>query len=93
MKRYIKSTMMVVAGCCWFAFAAAIGLFLFQYLAAGAGLQLFGFLGLSSTTVVLGLAHFVGLTAAACVCFVVGVGFCAYGLVPATDRERQTTAS
>jgi hypothetical protein len=83
--------MMVVAGLCWIAFALVIGLFLFTYLVGGAGLQVFGFLfGMSSTTVVIGLVHFVGFVAAACLCFVIGVGLCAHGLVPAPEPEKRT---
>ena len=71
MTRYFKSTMMVVAGVCWLAFALVIGMFLFQYVADGAGL--FGFFGVSSTTVLIGLVHFVGFVAAASLCVVIAV--------------------
>ncbi len=73
MKRLIKSTMMVVCGLCWLAFALAIGLFLLPYIAEGAGLQIFGF-GVSSTSVLIGLVHVVGFVAAGSLCFVIGVG-------------------
>jgi len=89
MTRYIKSTMMVVAGLCWFGIAWAFGFFLFQYLAGGAGLQVFGFFGVSSTTVLIGLAHVIGFAAAAFLCCVIGTGFCAHGLVPAPRPEQK----
>jgi len=73
----------MIAGLCWFAIALAIGFFLFEYLSGGAGLQMFGFLfGVSSLTVSIGLAHVVGLTAAALLCFTIGAGCWAHGLVP-----------
>lgn len=88
MTRYIKSTLMVVAGLCWIAFALVIGFVLFWYLDGGAGLQVFGFFfAVSSMTVFFGLAHFVGFAVAACLCFVIGVGLCAYGLVPAPEPK------
>jgi len=85
--------MMVVGGACWLACALAVGLLLLQYLGEGAGLQAFGFFGLtaSTTSVGLGLVHVVGLFAAACLCFVIGVGLCALGLVPAPEVPRATT--
>ena len=89
MTRYIKSTLIIVAGICWLAFALVIGFFLFQYLGGGAGFQLFGFFEVSSTTVLIGVVHVVGLGAAACLCFVIGVGLCAYGLGPAPERQRK----
>src|SRR5437588_1825933 len=91
MTGYFKSTTMVVAGLCWMACAFVIGLFLFEYLVGGAGLQVFGFLlGMSSTTVSIGLVHFVGFIAAACLCFVIGAGLCAHGMVPAPEPEKKT---
>ncbi len=82
--------MMVIAGLCWFAAALGFGFLLVQYLAQGAGLQVFGFyLGVSSSTVLLGLAHVVGFAAAAFLCFAIGVGFCAHGLVPPPKPEQE----
>ena len=92
MTRYIKSTMMVMAGLCWLGFALLICLFLFQYLVGGAGLQVVGFLfPVSSTTVLIGFVHFIGFGIAALLCFIIGVGLCAHGVVPAP--EENTTVS
>jgi hypothetical protein len=95
MARHIKSTMMVMGGLCWLAFAGLICFVLFQYLADGAGLQLLGFfLPVTSTTVGIGLIHFLGFSAGALFCFAVGVGLCAYGFVSAGElenREMQST--
>jgi hypothetical protein len=93
MTRYIKSIVMVIAGLCWLAVALLIGLFLFQYLVGGAGLQVFGFLfGVSPTTVLIGLVHFVGFSAVACLCFVIGAGLCVHGLARAPEPEKKVAA-
>jgi hypothetical protein len=91
MTRYIKSTVLVIAGICWIAFAALICLFLYAYLGGGAGLQVFGFFfPVSSTTLLVGLVHFIGFSAAAFLSFVIGVGLCAHGVIPAPEPERKT---
>jgi hypothetical protein len=88
MKRYFKSTLMVATGICSFAVSLGFGFLVFQYLAGGAGLQVFGFFfGVSSTTVLVGLAHVVGFSAAAFLCFAIGAGFCAHCLVPLPKPE------
>ena len=87
MARYIKSTSMVVGGLCCFASSLAVLLFLFLYLAEGAGLQVFGFFGVSSITILTGLAHVVGFVTAACLLFLLGAALCAYGLVPAPESQ------
>jgi hypothetical protein len=90
MMRFIKSTMMVIAGLCWLAFAVCFCVFLYQYLVGGAGLQVFGFFfPASSTTVLFGLVHFVGFVAAACLCFVIGAALFAYGIAPVPERADQ----
>lgn len=83
MNRHIKNVLLVIAGFCWIAAAVVICLFLLRYLAEGAGLQVFDFLlPLSSLTVITGVFHFIGFTAAACVCFAIGAGLIAWGVVP-----------
>ena len=90
MTRYIKSTMMIMAGLCWIGFALFICFFLFQYLSGGAGLQVFGFFfPVSSGTVLIGMVHFIGFVAAACLCFTIGVGLCAYGMVAGSGAEEK----
>lgn len=74
--------MMVGAGVGCLTGALAVVLFLFLYLAEGAGLQLFGFFGVSSITVMAGLAHVVGFLAAASLLFLLGITLCAHGFVP-----------
>jgi hypothetical protein len=92
MKRYAKSTAMVSAGILWFLFALGFVFLLFQYLSEGTGIQSFGFFGVSSFTVLFALVQFVGFTAAACLSFVIGVGLCSHGFVPAPDIEKKPDA-
>ncbi len=90
MMRFIKSTMMVIAGFCCLALAAFFCVFLYQDLVGGAGLRVFGlFSPVSSTTVLFGLVHFVGFVAGACLCFVIGAGLFAYGIAPLQERADQ----
>ncbi len=84
--RLVKSTVLILGGLTWIVSAVALGVFLYQYMVQGAGLQVIG-LGVSSTSVLVGLAHFVGIVAAAGLCFVIGVGLCVHGLVPLPVRE------
>ena len=94
MKRYAKSAVLVLAGIAWFAVALGCGFVLLQYLAEGAGLQVFGFsLGVSSTGVLIGLARVVGFAAAATLSFAIGAGLCAHGLVPAPNEQQKTPAT
>ena len=80
---------MISAGILWLLFALGVVFLLFQYLSEGAGIQSFGFFGVSSFTVLFGLVQFVGFAAAACLCFVVGVGLFAHGFIPAPDIEEK----
>jgi len=78
--------MFLIGGVCWFLFALGFAVFLFLYLAQGAGLQ---FLGptVSSGSVALGLIHVVGLAVAVILCFSIGAALCAHGIV----REENET--
>jgi hypothetical protein len=88
MTRYFKSTALVIGGVCWIAFAVLICVFLYGYLNDGAGLQVFGFfLPPTSTTILVGLVHFVGFGAAAFLCFTIGVGLLAHGVVPPQNQR------
>lgn len=89
---HIKNAVLVIAGLCWLGFAAGFTVFLFQYLAGGAGLQVFGFVPpMSSATALMELAHFVGFASAAALCFVIGIGLCARGFVTAPDQAETRT--
>ncbi len=87
MRSRFKGLVLVAAGLCWIAVALGIGLLLFQYVAGGAGLHVFGFFGPSSLTVSIGLAHVVGFAAAGWLSFVIGVGLCAYGFCRPLGRR------
>ncbi|HSY17203.1 MAG TPA: hypothetical protein VK815_02675 [Candidatus Acidoferrales bacterium] len=84
----IKRILLVAAGVCWLLFAGGIGLALIQYFAGGGGMQVFGFLGLSSLTVVLGLGQVIGFVVAAFVCFAIGMLLCLHGLIPSRTSEQ-----
>jgi hypothetical protein len=91
MLRYLKSTIMVVAGLCWLAAALLFGLFLLQYLAGDNGFQIFSLLFGIPVMAVLGVAHVFGIIAAMFICFVIGVGLCVHGLVPAPESPTIST--
>lgn len=65
-----------LGGLCWLLFAAFFGFFLFQYMRAGAGVQLFGFV-FSTSSVVLGVVHFIGLSLAMLMSLAFAIGMCA----------------
>lgn len=75
-----KRILYVVGGMLWFLFALGFGLILVAYVTGGAGLQIFGGL-ISSGSVLLGLVHVTGFVAAIVICFAIGAGLCAHGLV------------
>src|SRR5579872_5277856 len=91
LRRVVNSAIFVAGGLLWFGFALGFGFFLMQYVNQGAGLQFFG-LGVSSMTVLLGLAQVMGLVTASALCFAIGVGLCAHGLVPLPELNEQKTA-
>ena len=80
-----KKIICVVGGIFWFLFSLGFGLVLIDYVARGAGLQFFG--PLSSSSVLVGLVHLTGFVTAIIICFAIGAGLCARGLV--SDREQE----
>jgi hypothetical protein len=76
----------LVGGLCSFATALLLVIIAWSYVTDGAGLQFFG-LALSSGSVLLGLIHLLGFGAGAFLCFAIGVGLCAHGLVPPAQTE------
>ena len=80
----MKRAMFLIVGACWFLFALGFGIVLLQYIGEGAGLQFFGWM-FSSGSVLIGLVHVVGFVIAAFLCFAIGAGLLARGLV----RERE----
>jgi hypothetical protein len=82
----MKRAMFLVGGMLWFGFALGFGVFLVQYLFGGAGLQFFGGPP-SSGSALLGLAHLVGLCTAILICFAIGAGLCARGMVDNQEKK------
>ena len=80
--------MFIFGGTCWIGFALAFGFFVLQYVLQGAGLQFFP-LAVSSGSVLVGLVHIVGFVSASGLCFAIGVGLCAHGLVPPPPTQKE----
>jgi hypothetical protein len=76
MDRYLNRKLLVAMGAIWLIAAAAILLFLLQYLAQGAGLQLFAFI--STTGILLGTIHIIGLATAALISLSIGLALCSH---------------
>lgn len=86
--KLVRGTLFLLGGISWIAAAFVFVLFLLQYVAQGAGFQFFA-LAVSSGSVLIGLLHAVGFVSAAVLCFVVGVGICAHGVVPPPATRKQ----
>lgn len=86
MGNVIRATVFMIGGLCCFAFALLFGLFVWQHLSGSAGLHFFA-LSVSSGGVLIGLIRVLGFSAGAGLCFVVGVGLCAHGLVPPVRQK------
>jgi len=67
-------------GVLWWLFALGFLALLVEYIADGAGLQVWIPL-VSSESILVGLVHFTGLCAASVLCFVIGAGLWAHGRV------------
>jgi uncharacterized membrane protein YraQ (UPF0718 family) len=83
----MKRAMFFVGGILWLCFALGFAAFLMQYVSHDAGLQFFGGAP-SSGSVLLGLAHLVGFATAILICFAVGVGLFAKGIVDRKDGRK-----
>jgi hypothetical protein len=77
----VRKTLQLLGGLISLAAGVGFAFFLIQYFLDGAGLQYFG-PAVSSGSILLGLVHVVGLFLASVLCFVLGIGLCADGLVP-----------
>ena len=82
----MKRALCLFGGICWIFFAFGFLFLLYQYLVQGAGLQ-FWIPIVSSGSVLLGLVHFVGLSTAALLCFAIGSGLWAHGMVKPDRSE------
>jgi hypothetical protein len=92
----MKRIGLLLGGLCGFVSAFGFVLLLLAYISGGSGRQ-FALLPLpffgdpvSSGSILIGLVHVMGLAAAAFLCFTVGLGFCAHGIVP--DRPSDQSA-
>jgi hypothetical protein len=70
----------VAAGMFWILLSLGFGLILVQYVAGGARLQLFDG-PVSSGSVLMGSAQVAAFFTAMVICFAIGAGLCAHGLV------------
>jgi hypothetical protein len=86
--KLLRGTTFMLAGTCWILAALVLGAFVLQYIAQGADLPVLAFV-VSSGTVLVGLVHVVGFVSAAIVCFMIGVGLCAHGLVPPPPAQKK----
>jgi len=84
----MKRAMFLIGGACWLLFAAGFGFFLVLYLTQGAGLECFDST-VSAGSVSMGLVPVVGLVAASVLCFIVGAGLCAHGIVNESQEEAE----
>jgi hypothetical protein len=84
----MKRALLVSAGILWMLFAFGFLFLLYEYLVQGAGLQ-FWIPVVSSGSVLIGLVHFVGLCAASLLCFAVGAGCWARGIVKPDAKENE----
>ncbi|MBL9168970.1 MAG: hypothetical protein JNN07_14615 [Verrucomicrobiales bacterium] len=93
LKRVVRRLGWLVGGLVWLTAACAIATLLVDFLSRGAGEAGLAFLIPGSMRWV-GLLEFVGLVSAAALCFVVGVGLCARGVVgPASTSVRPSQTS
>jgi hypothetical protein len=76
----MNRALLLFGGFLWLLFAIGFVAILVHYVSEGAGLQIFG-PAVSAGSVLLGLAHVIGFATAALVCFAVGVGLGARGIV------------
>jgi hypothetical protein len=88
----VKRVLFVTGGIFWFLFSLGFGFMLVQYVRGDAGLQFFGG-PVSSGSVLLGLAHVAGFIAAIVICFAIGAGLCAHGLVLERKHEQDNASS
>src|SRR4051812_26260097 len=96
MKSLARQMAMIVGGVCWLSFAVVFAMFAVPGVLQNGGFSVLG-LVLSSEASLIGTAHLLGMVAASFICFAVGVGLCACGLVPrpkiANTRIRQAKQS
>lgn len=84
----IKNIALFVSGFIGIALGLIFLFFLCAYVVGGAGLQVFGFFfPVVPVTIVIGVVHVIGFSAAACICFIIGLGLIALGSQPASAKK------
>lgn len=83
----MKRALLIAAAILWMFFGFGFLILLYQYLVQGAGLP-FWIPVVSSGSVLIGLVHFVGLSAASVLCFAVGGGLWAHGIIGPNKGEK-----
>jgi hypothetical protein len=73
---WIVRALYFLGGLCWLMFSVGFGLFLFEYMRQGAGVQFFGFI-FSTSSVIIGVVHFLGLVLAVLMSLAFAIGMCA----------------
>ncbi len=81
----MRRTLFMLGGVLWSLIALGFLALLLGYILGGAGLQIWIPL-VSSESIIVGLVHFAGLSAASLACFVIGAGLWAHGRVPPEKR-------
>jgi hypothetical protein len=88
MRDGVMPKLMLITGGLWIFFALAFLLILADYVARGAGVQLFGNMPLLgfvdiAARLLIGWIHVIGIFMAAIISFSIGIGLCAYGMTGA----------
>jgi hypothetical protein len=83
----MKRALFIATGIIWMLFGFGFLVLLYQYLVQGAGLQ-FWIPTISSGSVLMGLVHFVGFSAASVLCFAIGSGLWARGMIKPDTGEK-----
>ncbi|MDB6065214.1 MAG: hypothetical protein JWR26_1422 [Pedosphaera sp.] len=79
----------LIGGLCWYLFAFGFGVFVTQYIAAGAGLPFVGPM-IWSGGVFIGMVHVIGLSTACLLCLAIGTGLFLHGMVPEEKVKHRT---
>jgi hypothetical protein len=88
----MKRAIFLISGFCWILFALGFVFFLIWYVNEGAGFQFFG-LFFPSESVLLGLAHVVGLVMASVICLAIGTALCLHGILGVTGKRNRPVSS
>ncbi len=88
----LKRGLFLGAGLLWLLFSFGFGYLLVRYIVQGAGLQFFG-PPVSVGSILLGLLPLTGFIVGCFLCFAIGAGLCAHGIVSAGKEQKQAADS